>query len=85
MKEETSVPTLQSFVASFAEALEVETASGLNGETQFRQLPEWESLAVLKLLAMVDEVFGVWLEAEAISRCASLEELYQMILEPTDV
>ena len=48
---------IQVFIEKFAEAIEVEDTKKLSENTEFRDLDEWSSLAVLSLIALFDEEF----------------------------
>ena len=50
------------FISKFAEALEIEDASILSESTEFRNLDEWDSLAYLNIIAMLDEEYEVQIE-----------------------
>lgn len=50
------------FISKFAEALEIEDASNLSEATEFRNLDEWDSLAYLNIIAMLDEEYEVQIE-----------------------
>lgn len=50
------------FISSFAEALEIEDASILSDATEFRNLDEWDSLAYLNIIAMLDEEYDIQIE-----------------------
>lgn len=50
------------FIEAFAEALEIEDASVLSLETAFRELDEWDSLAYLNIIAMLDEEYDIQIE-----------------------
>ena len=50
------------FIEHFAEALEIEDASILNADTEFRNLDEWDSLAYLNIIAMLDEEYDIQIE-----------------------
>lgn len=50
------------FISKFAEALEIEDASQLNATTEFRTLDEWDSLAYLNIIAMLDEEYDIQIE-----------------------
>lgn len=50
------------FIEAFAEALEIEDASVLSLETTFRELDEWDSLAYLNIIAMLDEEYDIQIE-----------------------
>ena len=48
---------MKEFIEKFAEAIEIEDASVLTPETEFRTLDEWDSLSYLSVIAMIDEEF----------------------------
>lgn len=50
----------QQFIDAFKEALEIEGEVQL--EDHFRDYDEWDSLARLSLIAMLDDEFGVQIE-----------------------
>lgn len=50
------------FIEKFAEALEIEDASALTAETEFRSLDEWDSLAYLNVIALLDEEYDIQIE-----------------------
>ncbi len=52
----------EQFIKLFAEALEIEDASALSAETEFRSLSEWDSLGYLNVIAMLDEEYGIQIE-----------------------
>lgn len=50
------------FIKKFAEALDMEDSSTLNVTTDFRDLEEWDSLAYLNIIAMLDEEYSTQIE-----------------------
>lgn len=50
------------FIKKFAEALDMEDSSTLNVTTDFRDLEEWDSLAYLNIIAMLDEEYNTQIE-----------------------
>lgn len=54
--------TTPEFVKHFAEALEIEDYSNLDTTTRFRTLEEWDSLAYLSVIAMIDEEYDCQIE-----------------------
>lgn len=69
------------FINKFAEALEIEDVSALNGRTEFRNLEEWDSLAVLSLVAMFDEEFGKEVNAKNLRPCNTIADLYEIAIK----
>ncbi len=53
---------IKDFMEKFAEAIEMDSAEGLKEDTRFRELDEWSSLAVLSVIAMLDEEYGMQIE-----------------------
>ena len=50
---------MQDFIEKFAEAIEMESVNDLKEDTKFRELDEWNSLAVLSVIAMLDEEYDI--------------------------
>ncbi len=50
------------FIEKFAEALDIDDMNSLSVQTVFRDLEEWDSLAYLNIIAMLDEEFEVQIE-----------------------
>lgn len=50
------------FIEAFAEALEVESPSSLSLTTEFQKLDEWDSMAYLSVIAMLDEKYDIQIE-----------------------
>ncbi len=53
---------IKEFIEKFAEAIEFENASELTADTEFRTLDEWDSLAYLNVIAMLDEEYDCQIE-----------------------
>lgn len=52
----------QNFIKNFAEAVEIESTESLSVNTMFRELDEWNSLAYLSVIAMLDEEYDIQIE-----------------------
>ena len=48
---------IKEFIINFAEAVDVDE-SELSPELEFKELPQWDSMAVLSVIAMVDEYYS---------------------------
>ena len=66
------------FIEKFAEAIEVEDASQLVPETEFRDLEEWSSISVMLLIAFYDENFGREIGNSDILKCNTIKDLYDL-------
>ena len=54
--------------------IECETGS-LHGSETLGELEDWDSLAVLAFIAMIDKNFGITLNAEKITNCKTVDDL----------
>lgn len=68
--------TINEFIEKFAEAIEVEDASVLNANTEFRNLEEWNSLAYLSVIALLDEEFDVQIEMADFKKLNTIQEIF---------
>ena len=67
------------FIEKFAEALEIETTDVLSTETIFRELEEWDSLAYLSVIAMMDEEFEIQIENVEVKQLKTLGDIMNYI------
>lgn len=68
--------TINEFIEKFAEAVEVEDASVLSANTEFRNLEEWGSLAYLSVIALLDEEFDVQIEMAEFKKLNTIQEVF---------
>lgn len=69
------------FIDKFAEALEIEDASALSVATEFRSLEEWDSLAYLSVIAMLDEEYEVQIENAVFKQLQTIGDIVKYIEE----
>jgi acyl carrier protein len=67
------------FLKHFAEA--IERSSGMNFEDDFKSYEEWDSLAILSLLAVVDEEYGVNFSSSQLEKMKTVGDVYEFILD----
>jgi acyl carrier protein len=67
------------FLQNFAAGLEGVDAAALTPATRFRELEQWDSLAVLATLAMLDADYGVMLAASELKPCQTLEDIAALV------
>ena len=73
--------TKEEFVQEIMEILEIEDASLVQDTTVFRELDEWDSLAALSTISMIDDEFGVTINNKDLRSVETLGELYDMVSE----
>lgn len=72
------------FTENLAEAVDGMDTSGLSPETPLRDIPQWDSLAVLTCIAMCDMEYSVSLTATEIQGCATLGDLHALVASKVD-
>lgn len=71
---------LNDFIKLFAEQFDDTPAEHFSPETKFRELEEWDSLAALTIIAMVDEEFGKKITGADIRSSETIHDLYNLIM-----
>jgi acyl carrier protein len=72
--------TIDTFIPHFAEALETDAAE-LAADTAFKDLANWDSLAALSVIAMIDEHYGVSVGGTDLEQSRSLQDLWQLVAQ----
>ena len=75
MPQTTSLPD---FMRSFEDLKELPSES-LDDNTEFRNLPKWDSLKMVELLAMLDEDFGVNVEVSKLQVCKTVSDVFSLM------
>ena len=73
--------TKEEFVQEIMEILEIEDASLVQDTTVFRELDEWDSLAALSTISMIDDEFGVTINNKDLRSVETLGALYDIVTE----
>lgn len=68
----------QNFFDLLKEAIEIEDRN-VSMEDQFREYPEWNSLAYLSIIAMLDEEYDVQIEEAEFKKLRTVGDLYNAI------
>jgi acyl carrier protein len=69
---------MEKFIEKFKETLEIEDFE-ISEETKFRELDEWDSLAVLSILAMINEEYDITISRKKFEKLNTIKELYTII------
>lgn len=72
---------LENFIEKFAEAIEMDSSEGLESTTKFRELDEWSSLAVLSVIAMLDEEYDIQIENADFKKLETVGDIVHYIEE----
>lgn len=68
----------ENFLNLFADILEI-TNRHLELSDNFREYPEWDSLASLSVVAMIDEEYGVVIPSSEFNKLFTLSDLIEEI------
>ncbi len=69
---------MEQFIVLIAEALEREEGT-VKGEDIFRDYPEWDSLAHLTFISLIDEEYNLIIPREEFRKMQTLAEVYNYI------
>lgn len=67
------------FIEKFAEAIELDEFDMLDGNTKFRELPEWDSLSYLSVIAMMDEEYDTQIESADFKKLETINDIINFI------
>lgn len=70
---------MEEFILKFADIFDDIDESTLTADTEFRNLEDWDSIAGLSVIAMVDEEYGVTLNAEDMRGSRTIGDIYNII------
>ena len=70
---------IKEFIEHFAEQFDDTEQSEFKPETVFHELDEYSSLIALSIIAMVDEEYGVTLNANDRSSAVTIEDLFNTV------
>jgi len=70
--------TKQEFLEGFSESLE-RPKSDLTGCEVLRYIPGWDSLAVVSLMAWVDEKCGATISPDTVRKATTVSDLYEAV------
>jgi acyl carrier protein len=69
---------IEKFISNFAEAIDCEV-NELTTDTEFKALALWDSMAVLSVIAMVDEYYSKVLTGDQIEHAKTVQDLFEVI------
>lgn len=70
---------MKEFIEKFAEIFDDCDPSSINGETKFRELDDWDSIAGLSVIGMIDEEYEVTFNADDMKACQTIGDLYNRV------
>lgn len=75
---------MDEFLEKFIDAVEIENAASITAATALRDIEEWDSVAILSVIALADEEYGVELNPEVFRTVVTVTDLYEAIVKNDD-
>lgn len=70
---------IKDFIQHFAEQLDETDVNDLSPETVFHELDEYSSIIALSIIAMIDEEYGVAVNAKEMTSSVTIEDLFNVV------
>ncbi|MDE6005943.1 MAG: acyl carrier protein [Muribaculaceae bacterium] len=67
---------MKEFIEKFAEIFDDLDPAIISSDTVIRDLEDWDSIAGLSVIGMIDEEYGVTFNAEDMKACVTVGDLY---------
>ena len=71
--------SVDGFVKNFEDAVEGTEPGSLNADTEFTTLEQWDSLAALSVLAMVDAEYETEISGNELRKAKTLRDLFSIV------
>lgn len=69
------------FIQNFEESIQGLESGTIQSETVFQELSQWDSLALLTTMAMIDSEYNVSLSASRINGCVTILDLFEVAVK----
>jgi len=71
---------LNEFIKNFADAIDGVDLASLSPNTNYKNdIEEWDSLAVMTVLAMIDSEYKIVISGEDVENCNTISELFELV------
>ncbi len=67
-------------INGMGENIEGLETSGLRPDTALSSIPQWDSLAILTTIVLVDEQFGVEVKGKELVACKTLQDILDLVM-----
>lgn len=71
--------SIDQFIENFLTAVDFQEAVQVTPETELKNLPEWDSLAALGVIVMLDVEFGKTITGDDLKTCVTVADLYKLL------
>jgi acyl carrier protein len=71
--------TIDTFIEHIEDNIEGVEPGSVNADTVLKELPIWDSLAMLNMLALVDSEYDVQISGEELNQLSSVQSIFEAI------
>jgi acyl carrier protein len=71
--------TIDAFIINFESAIEGIEQGSVKADTILRDLPQFDSLATLSIIAMIDANYQTTINADDLAACATIQDLFETV------
>ncbi len=69
---------IEDFISKVEENIDGVEQGSLKPDTQFRDLAQWDSMAALNIITLINIEYGVQIRGDDIAACRSIEDLFKL-------
>lgn len=71
---------LNDFITHFVEQFDETPSVTITGDTDFKnELPEWDSLTAMSVIAMIIDEYDVSLKGEELKNCTTINDIFELV------
>jgi acyl carrier protein len=74
---------MQNFIKKLEEVFEMQTGT-INSQDIFREYKEWDSMALLSLMAMLEDEYNITIPREDFQKISTIEDLFNFLNKNQD-
>ena len=67
------------FIEKFIAAVDFQEPIPITADSEFSQMPEWDSLAALGVIVMFDMEYGKTITGDHLQKVTTISDLYQLL------
>ena len=71
---------IEEFISKFESAIDDLEPGVLSAESRFRELSQWDSLAALSILVLVNSELNVTISGNELKSCTTVMDIYQVVI-----
>ena len=74
-----TMDNIETFIEKFITAVDFQEPVPIAPDSEFANMPEWDSLAALGTIVMFDMEYGKTITGEDLQKVATVQDLYQLL------